>query len=92
VQRGGVVRRAGQPGFEAGLRQGWEQILLPKQPGATAASASMPPTAATPPRGQDRPCPRPGPATAAGVVAQAVKAGRGIAKHPEGRLPARRWS
>jgi hypothetical protein len=39
VQRNGVVRRAGQPGFDAGLRQGWEQILLPRQPDAGAAVA-----------------------------------------------------
>src|SRR5215211_4634081 len=32
VQHDGVVQRAGQPGFEAGLRNGWEQILLPRQP------------------------------------------------------------
>ena len=32
VQRDGVVRRDGQPGFEQGRRQGWEQILLPRSP------------------------------------------------------------
>jgi polyisoprenyl-teichoic acid--peptidoglycan teichoic acid transferase len=32
VQRNGVVRRAGQPGFDAGLRAGWEQVLLARQP------------------------------------------------------------
>jgi LCP family protein required for cell wall assembly len=41
VQRGGVVRRAGEPGFDAGLRQGWEQILLPRQPDADAAVAKL---------------------------------------------------
>jgi LCP family protein required for cell wall assembly len=39
VQRDGVVRRAGQSGFEQGLRQGWEQILLPREPDAKAAVA-----------------------------------------------------
>jgi polyisoprenyl-teichoic acid--peptidoglycan teichoic acid transferase len=39
VQRDGVVRRAGQPGFDAGLRGGWEQVLLPRQPEAAAAVA-----------------------------------------------------
>jgi polyisoprenyl-teichoic acid--peptidoglycan teichoic acid transferase len=41
VQRDGVVRRAGQPGFDAGLGQGWEQILLPRQPDAGAAVAKL---------------------------------------------------
>jgi polyisoprenyl-teichoic acid--peptidoglycan teichoic acid transferase len=41
VQRDGVVHRAGQPGFEQGLRQGWEQILLPRQPDAKAAVAEL---------------------------------------------------
>jgi LCP family protein required for cell wall assembly len=41
VQRDGVVHRAGQPGFDAGLRQGWEQILLPRQPDADAAVAKL---------------------------------------------------
>jgi polyisoprenyl-teichoic acid--peptidoglycan teichoic acid transferase len=41
VQRAGVVHRAGQPGFDAGLRQGWEQILLPRQPDADAAVAKL---------------------------------------------------
>jgi LCP family protein required for cell wall assembly len=61
VQRDGVVRRAGQPGFDAGLLQGWEQILLPRQPDATAAVARFlarpkrptppaPPTTAPPPK------------------------------------------
>jgi LCP family protein required for cell wall assembly len=51
VQRDGVVRRAGQPGFESGLRSGWEQILLPRQPGASAAVARFlaRPTRPTPP-------------------------------------------
>ena len=31
VQHNGVVRRAGQPGFDAGLRAGWEQVLLARQ-------------------------------------------------------------
>jgi polyisoprenyl-teichoic acid--peptidoglycan teichoic acid transferase len=41
VQRGGVVHRAGQPGFDAGLREGWEQVLLPSQPAADAAVAKL---------------------------------------------------
>jgi LCP family protein required for cell wall assembly len=60
VQRDGVVRQAGQPGFDAGLRQGWEQILLPRQPDTAAAVARFlsrprrptppaPPTTAPPP-------------------------------------------
>src|SRR5215207_5811747 len=36
VQRNGVVRRAGQPGFDAGLRAGWEQVLLARQPDTRA--------------------------------------------------------
>jgi LCP family protein required for cell wall assembly len=32
VQHNRVVRRAGQPGFDAGLRAGWEQVLLARQP------------------------------------------------------------
>jgi LCP family protein required for cell wall assembly len=39
VQRDGVVHRDGQPGFEQGRRQGWEQILLPKEPDTKAAVA-----------------------------------------------------
>jgi hypothetical protein len=136
-----VVRRAGQPGFAAGLRSGWEQILLPRQPGATAAVARFlsrptrptppaPPTSAPPRRplapsqisvvvqnatprpglaadtatalrrlgfhaangGNAPPAPRtvlahaPASTTAAGVVAQAVKAGRGVARRPKGGL------
>src|SRR5215207_5296520 len=41
VQRDGVVRRAGQPGFEQGLRHGWEQVLLPRQPDARATVAKL---------------------------------------------------
>jgi LCP family protein required for cell wall assembly len=41
VQRDGVVHRAGEPGFEPGLRQGWEQVLLPRQPDAGAALAKL---------------------------------------------------
>jgi LCP family protein required for cell wall assembly len=138
VQRDGVVRRAGQPGFDAGLRQGWEQILLPRQPDATAAVARFlarparptppaPPTTAAPPKpfapswisvvvrnatprqglaartatalrrlgfkaangGNATAAPRTvlaharGSANAAGVVAQVVKAGRGVARRPQ---------
>ncbi|MFL5796296.1 MAG: LCP family protein [Actinomycetota bacterium] len=67
VQRDGVVQRVGQPGFESGLRQGWEQILLPRQPEAGAAVAKLlsrpsrpnppaPPTTAPP---RPRPPPKP---------------------------------
>ena len=51
VQRNGVVRRAGQPGFDVGLCQGWEQILLPRQSDAGAAVARFlaRPTRPTPP-------------------------------------------
>jgi polyisoprenyl-teichoic acid--peptidoglycan teichoic acid transferase len=38
VQHAGVVYAAGEPGFEQGLRQGWEQILLPRQPAAAAVA------------------------------------------------------
>jgi LytR cell envelope-related transcriptional attenuator len=41
VQRDGVIQRAGQPGFEPGLRDGWEQILVPRQPDAGAAVAKL---------------------------------------------------
>jgi hypothetical protein len=41
VQRDGVVRRDGQPGFEQGRRQGWEQILLPREPDAKATVAKF---------------------------------------------------
>jgi LCP family protein required for cell wall assembly len=141
VQRNGVVRRAGQPGFDAGLRSGWGQILLPRQPAASAAVAKFlsrptrptppaPPTTAPPPKppapaqisvvvknathrqglaarttaalrrlgfnatnaGNASPAARtvlshaPGSAAAAGVVAQVVKVGRGVAKRPKSGL------
>jgi polyisoprenyl-teichoic acid--peptidoglycan teichoic acid transferase len=67
VQHDGVVQRDGQPGFEAGLRNGWEQILLPRQPDAGAAVAKLlsrparpnPPAPATtrPPRPTRPPAP-----------------------------------
>jgi hypothetical protein len=56
VQRDGVVHRAGQPGFEPGLRNGWEQVLLPRQPDARATVAKL---LSRPPR------PTPAPATTA---------------------------
>jgi polyisoprenyl-teichoic acid--peptidoglycan teichoic acid transferase len=67
VQRDGVVERAGQPGFGPGLRDGWEQILLPRQPDAGAAVAKLlsrparpnppaPPTT-TPPKPRKPPTP-----------------------------------
>jgi LCP family protein required for cell wall assembly len=58
VQRNGVVYRAGQPGFEAGARRGWEQVLLPRQPDAAAAVAKLLSRPARPPP------PAPAPATA----------------------------
>jgi LCP family protein required for cell wall assembly len=57
VQRHGVVRRAGQPGFEQGLRNGWEQVLLPRQPDARATVTKL---LARP----TRPAPRPSATTA----------------------------
>jgi LCP family protein required for cell wall assembly len=62
VQHGGIVYAAGEPGFDQGLRQGWEQVLLPRQPAAAAAVARLlarptrpappaPTTTAPPPRG-----------------------------------------
>ena len=69
VQRHGVVRRAGQPGFEEGLRHGWEQILLPRQPDAKAAVAKLlanptrpTPRAPTPTTAPAPPSPPPAPA------------------------------
>ena len=41
VQRDGVVHRDGEPGFDAGLRQGWEQVLVPRQPDAKATVAGF---------------------------------------------------
>jgi polyisoprenyl-teichoic acid--peptidoglycan teichoic acid transferase len=57
VQRDGVVRRAGQPGFEQGLSHGWEQVLLARQPDAQATVAKL---LARP----TRPAPRPSATTA----------------------------
>jgi LytR cell envelope-related transcriptional attenuator len=64
VQRDGVVRRVGQPGFEAGLRQGWEQILLPRQAEARAAVAKLlsRPARPNPPATTRRPVSLPAPA------------------------------
>jgi LCP family protein required for cell wall assembly len=41
VQRDGVLHRDGQPGFDAGLKAGWEQVLLPRQPDAKATVAKF---------------------------------------------------
>jgi polyisoprenyl-teichoic acid--peptidoglycan teichoic acid transferase len=67
VQHDGVVERAGQPGFEPGLSNGWEQILLPRQPDAGAAVAKLlsrparpnrpAPATTTPPRPSPPPAP-----------------------------------
>ena len=56
VQRDGVVHRAGQPGFDRGLRQGWEQVLLSRQPDTRATVAKL---LARPTR--PHPCPPPPP-------------------------------
>jgi LCP family protein required for cell wall assembly len=77
VQHGGVVQRAGQPGFEAGLRNGWEQILLPRQPDAGAAVAKLlsRPASPTPPAPATTRPPRPSPAPAPAKVSVTVKNG-----------------
>jgi polyisoprenyl-teichoic acid--peptidoglycan teichoic acid transferase len=67
VQRDGVVHRDGQAGFEEGLRGGWEQVLLPRQPEADAAVATLlsrparpaPPAPATTAAAAPRPLPAP---------------------------------
>ncbi len=41
VQRDGVLHRDGQPGFDAGLKAGWEQVLLLRQPDAKATVAKF---------------------------------------------------
>src|SRR5215211_6627073 len=74
VQHDGVVQRTGQPGFEAGLRNGWEQILLPRQPDAGAAVAKLLSRPARP--GDDQAAPaEPGPDPGQGV-------GDGQERHP----------
>jgi LCP family protein required for cell wall assembly len=51
VQRAGVIHRDGQPGFDTGLQQGWEQVLLARQPDtqATVAKLLSRPARPTPP-------------------------------------------
>jgi LytR cell envelope-related transcriptional attenuator len=68
VQRDGVVHRAGQPGFEPALRQGWEQVLLPRQPAAHATVAKLltRPTGPTPPA-TTAPAPPTGPVAPANI-------------------------
>jgi polyisoprenyl-teichoic acid--peptidoglycan teichoic acid transferase len=75
VRRGGVVHRDGRPGFEAGLRQGWEQVLLPRQPDAAAAVTKLlsRPTRPAPPA--PAATSRPGPAPAPAQVSVTVKNG-----------------
>jgi polyisoprenyl-teichoic acid--peptidoglycan teichoic acid transferase len=77
VQHDGVVQRTGQPGFEAGLRNGWEQILLPRQPDAGAAVAKLlsRPARPTPPAPATTRPPRPSPAPAPAKVSVTVKNG-----------------
>jgi polyisoprenyl-teichoic acid--peptidoglycan teichoic acid transferase len=84
VQRDGVVHRDGQPGFEPGLRQGWEQVLLAKQPAAAAAVARLlaRPSRPAPPRVPPATAPRPAPGPS--KVAVTVKNGT-----PRHRLAAR---
>ena len=73
VQRDGVVRRAGQPGFEQGLSHGWEQVLLARQPDARATVAKLlaRPTRPTPRPSATTAPPRPG-GPGAPVAAAAV--------------------
>jgi LCP family protein required for cell wall assembly len=77
VQRDGVVHRAGQPGFDAGLRQGWEQILLPRQPEAGAAVAKLlsRPSRPNPPAPPTTVPPRPRPPPKPAQVSVTVKNG-----------------
>jgi polyisoprenyl-teichoic acid--peptidoglycan teichoic acid transferase len=77
VQHDGVVQRTGQPGFEAGLRNGWEQILLPRQPDAGAAVAKLlsRPARPTPPAPATTRPPRPSPARTPAKVSVTVKNG-----------------
>jgi hypothetical protein len=82
VQRDGVVRRAGQPGFDAGLRQGWEQILLPRQPAAAAVVAKLlsRPARPTPPAPPTTaPAPKPVPPSQISVVVRNATARQGLA-------------
>jgi LCP family protein required for cell wall assembly len=82
VQRDGVIHRDGQPGFEVGLRQGSEQLLLPRQPDAAAAVARLL-------AGPSRPTPSRVPATAASAPAASrvwVTVRNGTSRH---RLAAR---
>jgi LCP family protein required for cell wall assembly len=82
VQRDGVVHRAGQPGFEAGLRQGWEQILLPRQPDATAAVAKFltrPTRPAPPAPPATAPPPKPLPTSQISVVVRNATTRQGLA-------------
>jgi polyisoprenyl-teichoic acid--peptidoglycan teichoic acid transferase len=69
VQRDGVVRRAGQPGFEQGLSHGWEQVLLARQPDARATVAKL---LARPTRQASRPSATTAPPRPAAPVAPAA--------------------
>jgi polyisoprenyl-teichoic acid--peptidoglycan teichoic acid transferase len=77
VQRDGVVARVGQPGFEQGLRDGWEQVLLPRQPDAGAAVAKLlsRPARPAPPAPATATPPRPGAPLAPAKVSVTVKNG-----------------
>jgi polyisoprenyl-teichoic acid--peptidoglycan teichoic acid transferase len=82
VQHDGVVHRAGQPGFDAGLRDGWEQILLPRQPDATAAVTrflTRPTRPAPPAPPATAPPPRPIPPSRISVVVRNATPRQGLA-------------
>jgi len=75
VQRDGVVRRAGQPGFEQGLSHGWEQVLLARQPDARATVAKLlaRPTRPAPRAPTTTAPPRPGARVAPAAVSVTVR-------------------
>jgi polyisoprenyl-teichoic acid--peptidoglycan teichoic acid transferase len=77
VQRDGVVHRAGQPGFQSGVRHGWEQILLPRQPetGAAVARLLSRPARPVPPRPPAITTPEPRPVPAPARVSVTVQNG-----------------
>jgi LCP family protein required for cell wall assembly len=95
VQRNGVVHRDGQPGFAAGLRHGWEQVLLPRQPDAQATVAkflSHPtrpvPPAPTPVPDGNGPSPSPAPSRISVTVKNATPR-QGLAARVTTQLRAR---
>jgi LCP family protein required for cell wall assembly len=96
VQRDGVVHRDGDPGFDAGVRQGWEQVLLPRQPAtrATVATFLSRPSRPVPPataQGGDPPSGGSGPSLAQAKISVTVKNAtprRGLAAQVTARLDA----